>query len=141
VAETGDPVLTVVYVGGPTAVLEYGGLRFLTDPTFDPPGTYERAPRPTLTKTAGPAVGPEEVGAIDAVLLSHDHHDDNLDGAGRDFLPRAARVLTTVAGAERLGGNAIGLEPWSSIELERPDGPPLAVTAVGPSTGPTAPTT
>ena len=28
----------VTYVGGPTALLEWGGLRLLTDPTFDPAG-------------------------------------------------------------------------------------------------------
>ena len=28
------------YLGGPTALLELGGLRLLTDPTFDPPGDY-----------------------------------------------------------------------------------------------------
>ncbi|MDX2760957.1 MBL fold metallo-hydrolase, partial [Streptomyces europaeiscabiei] len=26
--------------GGPTALIEYGGLRLLTDPTFDAPGDY-----------------------------------------------------------------------------------------------------
>ena len=30
--------LTSRAVGGPTALLELGGLRILTDPTFDPPG-------------------------------------------------------------------------------------------------------
>ena len=33
--------LTVLLVGGPTAVLDYAGLRLLTDPTFDPPGEHE----------------------------------------------------------------------------------------------------
>jgi L-ascorbate metabolism protein UlaG (beta-lactamase superfamily) len=28
------------YLGGPTALLEVGGLRLLTDPSFDPPGDY-----------------------------------------------------------------------------------------------------
>ena len=27
-----------MYIGGPTALLEFGGLRLLTDPTFDPAG-------------------------------------------------------------------------------------------------------
>jgi hypothetical protein len=27
-------------VGGPTAILEYGGLRWLTDPALSPPGEY-----------------------------------------------------------------------------------------------------
>jgi hypothetical protein len=43
--------------GGPTAVLELGGLRLVTDPTFDWPRAYQRPDGPTLTKTAGPAFG------------------------------------------------------------------------------------
>jgi L-ascorbate metabolism protein UlaG (beta-lactamase superfamily) len=124
--------LSVLLVGGPTAVLEYAGLRLLTDPTFDPPGDHEGG----LTKLTGPAVGADEVGAIDAVLLSHDHHADNLDIGGRAFLARAGRTLTTTAGAERLGGNAIGLEPWASLELERPGGGAVTVTAVPALHGP-----
>ena len=40
------------------------------------------------------------------MLLSHDHHGDNLDDAGRALLPAAGVVLTTAAGARRLGGDA-----------------------------------
>jgi L-ascorbate metabolism protein UlaG (beta-lactamase superfamily) len=119
--------MTATLVGGPTAILELGGLRFLTDPTFDPPGEQPRG----LVKLTGPALGPDEVGEIDAVLLSHDHHPDNLDESGRAFLPRAGRVLTTTAGADRLGGDAVGLEPWEAIEL---DG--VTVTAVPAQHGP-----
>jgi L-ascorbate metabolism protein UlaG (beta-lactamase superfamily) len=39
--------LQVRYLGGPTAILELGGVRLLTDPTFDPPG--EHAIGTTLT--------------------------------------------------------------------------------------------
>ena len=124
--------LTLRLVGGPTAVLDYAGLRLLTDPTFDPPGEQAGG----LTKLTGPAVAADDVGAIDAVLLSHDHHSDNLDPGGRAFLPRAARTLTTTAGAERLGGNALGLEPWATVELERPDGGAVTVTAVPALHGP-----
>ena len=35
-------VPTLQLVGGPTALITYGGLRVLTDPTFDPPGDYPR---------------------------------------------------------------------------------------------------
>jgi L-ascorbate metabolism protein UlaG (beta-lactamase superfamily) len=124
--------LSVLLVGGPTAVLEFAGLRLLTDPTFDPPGEQEGG----LTKLTGPAISAEEVGAIDAVLLSHDQHSDNLDVKGRAFLARAGRTLTTAVGAERLGGNAIGLEPWAAVELERPAGGALTVTAVPAQHGP-----
>jgi L-ascorbate metabolism protein UlaG (beta-lactamase superfamily) len=96
--DTTAPTLAVTLVGGPTAVLEYGGLRFLTDPTLSPPGTYAG-----LVKTAGPALDAAAIGSIDAVLVSHDQHADNLDPGGRELLPAAAVVLTTVAAAERLG--------------------------------------
>ncbi len=119
-------------VGGPTAVLRYGGLRLLTDPTFDDaPREYGRAPAPSLTKTAGPALTAEEVGDVDVVLLSHDHHPDNLDESGRAYLARAGRVLTTTAGAERLGAGAVGLEPWESVPVG-----PVVVTAVPAQHGP-----
>jgi L-ascorbate metabolism protein UlaG (beta-lactamase superfamily) len=123
---------TAQLVGGPTAVLEYAGLRWLTDPSLSAPGTYEGG----LVKTTGPALATEELEPIDVVLLSHEHHSDNLDPAGRAFLPRAGRVLTTTQGAERLGGNATGLEPWSSVEVARPDGGSVTVTAVPAQHGP-----
>jgi L-ascorbate metabolism protein UlaG (beta-lactamase superfamily) len=97
--------LTAHLVGGPTAILEYAGLRWLTDPSLSSPGEYAGG----LVKTTGPALDLREIEPIDVVLLSHDHHSDNLDPAGREFLPRAGRVLTTVDGAQRLGGNAMGL--------------------------------
>ena len=111
-------MVELTLVGGPTAVLEYAGLRWLTDPALSPPGEYAGG----LVKTTGPAIEPDALPPIDVVLLSHEHHSDNLDPAGREFLPRAGRVLTTVQGAERLGGNAIGLEPWSSAEVDRAGG-------------------
>jgi L-ascorbate metabolism protein UlaG (beta-lactamase superfamily) len=125
-------MLTAQLVGGPTAILEYAGLRWLTDPSLSPPGEYEGG----LVKTTGPALDPAAIGPIDVVLLSHEHHSDNLDPGGREFLPNAQRVLTTAAGAERLGGNATGLEPWSSVEIERPNGGTLTVTATPAQHGP-----
>lgn len=129
------PRLTLV--GGPTLLIEWNGLRLLTDPTFDPAGsTFSRGPSYTLRKTRGPALSAESLGELDAVLLSHDHHFDNLDDAGRAMLPRARLVLTTVAGAERLGGNARGLRPGDTAELRAPDSRVLRVTATPARHGP-----
>ncbi len=125
-------VVSVRLVGGPTAVLEYAGLRWLTDPTFSPPGEYAGG----LVKTTGPAVTANELGRVDVVLVSHDHHSDNLDPAGRELVSQMPRVLTTRAGAERLGGGAIGLDPWDTTTLERPDGGSALVTAVPALHGP-----
>lgn len=129
------PAPRFTLVGGPTVLIEIGGLRLVTDPTFDGPGDYE-LPHVTLTKTGNPAVRAADIGAIDAVLLSHDQHADNLDHAGRDLLPKAGRVLTTDAGAKRLGGNAEGLAPWQSAELTSADGRRLRVTATPARHGP-----
>ena len=57
--------LTVRYLGGPTAVLETGGLRLLVDPTFDAAGGHPVGDR-VLTKTMDAVAGPDEVGPVDA---------------------------------------------------------------------------
>ncbi len=126
----------LTYIGGPTALLEYGGLRLLTDPTFDPAGSEYPTPAYVLRKTQGPALAPERVLPLDAVLLSHDHHFDNLDHAGRALLGHAGRVLTTAAGAERLGGNAVGLTPWQATELGGTRGATVRITAAPARHGP-----
>jgi L-ascorbate metabolism protein UlaG (beta-lactamase superfamily) len=73
---------------------------------------------------------------VDAVLLSHDQHSDNLDNSGRAFLENAQRVLTTTAGASRLGGHVEGLAPWGSVTLSQPDGSRLTVTGTPARHGP-----
>lgn len=137
--------LRATYIGGPTALLDIAGLRLLTDPTFDPAGTEYRTPVYTLRKTSSPAVAADALGPIDAVLLSHDHHFDNLDHAGRALLPQVPLVLTTPVGAERLGGNARALAPWTSVELEAPGARRLRVTGTparhGPADGDRGPVT
>ncbi|MFI1105840.1 MBL fold metallo-hydrolase [Streptomyces melanogenes] len=122
-------------LGGPTALFEYGGLRFLTDPTFDSPGDYA-SPGATLTKTAPSTAAPGDLGPIDVVLLSHDEHPDNLDNAGRALLADVPLTLTTPAGGQRLGEKAKGLADWETIELNRPGGGTVTVTGVPAIHGP-----
>jgi len=130
----------ITHVGGPTVLIEAAGLRLLTDPTFDAPGRSYRFGWGTGSrKLAGPSLAPEELGPIDAVLLSHDHHDDNLDPAGRALLPALGDVITTASGARRLGGGARGLTDWQTtavgpIEITATPcrhGPPLSHPLVG----------
>ena len=130
--------LTITLIGGPTALLEVAGLRLLTDPTFSPPGDYPSGPV-TLTKLTGPAMDLEAIGNIDAVLLSHDQHPDNLDPAGRACLASARRVLTTTVGADRLSeefGGVEGLSPWDTHNLVSPAGDIIHVTATPARHGP-----
>jgi L-ascorbate metabolism protein UlaG (beta-lactamase superfamily) len=127
--------VTVRLIGGPTALIEIGGLRLLTDPTFDPPGEHPVGDR-ALVKTVGPAVAAELLGPIDAVLLSHDQHPDNLDDAGRRLLGDVPLVLTTADGAARLGGTSRALLPWRHVDLPRPGGRTLRVIGVPAQHGP-----
>jgi L-ascorbate metabolism protein UlaG (beta-lactamase superfamily) len=128
--------MNIRYVGGPTALLAIGGVRLLTDPTFDPPGDYPRGDR-VLTKLAGPAVQPEDLGSVDAVLLSHDQHPDNLDRKGQEMLADVPVVLSTSSAQRRLGGSVRALPTWDVIELPRPDGRgSLRITGVPAQHGP-----
>ena len=128
--------IRITCIGGPTALLELDALRLLTDPTFDPAGTSYPTPYYTLHKLTGPAIAPDQLRKIDAVLLSHDHHFDNLDLAGRAVSRGVPRVFTTRAGAERLGNGATGLAPGEQQTLVAPDGRKLLITATPARHGP-----
>lgn len=123
--------VTIRTVGGPTTVVDIGGRRLLVDPTFDEPRDYDMGGGRVLTKTQGPALSAAEIGSVDAVLLSHDQHADNLDESGRALLADVAVTYTTPLGAERLGGRAVGLAPWDEVSLGS-----LTITAVPALHGP-----
>jgi L-ascorbate metabolism protein UlaG (beta-lactamase superfamily) len=133
--------MTVTYVGGPTAILEYAGLRILLDPTFDPPRAYE-SDGEQLTKTAGPGVSLDDLGAIDLVLLSHHEHEDNLDHSGRELVLRTPTLSTAKAGVD-LGKPVIGLDCWEAHRVgdvtvtaaPALHGPPGIEPLVGPVIG------
>ncbi|MEV7225868.1 MBL fold metallo-hydrolase [Polymorphospora sp. NPDC051019] len=127
----------ITHIGGPTALIEFGGWRLLTDPTFDPAGErYGFGWGTSSRKLTDPAITPGKLPPIDAVLLTHDHHGDNLDRAGRALLPSAGTVVTTTSGARRLGGTARGLAPWAATRLEAPGRPTIEVTATPARHGP-----
>jgi L-ascorbate metabolism protein UlaG (beta-lactamase superfamily) len=131
------------HIGGPTTLLEVAGWTILVDPTFDPPGRrYSFGWGTASTKQAGPAMAVEDLPPIDVVLVSHDHHADNLDDAGRALLPVAERVLTTIPGAKRLADDGLmavtGLAAWDTTTLEGDGKPAIRVTATPCRHGPVA---
>jgi len=133
--------MRITHIGGPTALIEVGGWRLLTDPTFDAAGRRYSFGWGTFSrKLADPAIAAEALGPIDAVLLSHDHHDDNLDPAGRALLPAAGTVVTTEAGAKRLAApgvrNPRGLAPWARTRLEADGKTPIEIVATPCRHGP-----
>jgi L-ascorbate metabolism protein UlaG (beta-lactamase superfamily) len=127
----------ITHIGGPTTLIELDGWRILTDPTFDPPGRrYGFGWGTSSTKLAGPAIDVDGLGRIDAVLLTHDHHADNLDAAGRTMLASVPLIVTTRPGADRLGSPARGLAAWETTRLESAGRPVVHVTATPCRHGP-----
>jgi L-ascorbate metabolism protein UlaG (beta-lactamase superfamily) len=89
-------------------------------------------------KTTGPALPAAQLAPVDAVLLSHDHHPDNLDTLGRTYLADAPLALSTPSAHERLGATVRALPTWTHVDLPRGDGGPgaLRVTAAPALHGP-----
>ncbi len=103
--------MKLTYLGTASVLLEYSGQRMLTDPVFDPSGrTYSMGPAGVperwfaSTRSYEVPLTTQQIGHLDAVLLSHDHHRDNLDDAGRELLGSDAvdAVISTPAAARRL---------------------------------------
>lgn len=108
----------ISYIGVATAVININGVRFLTDPTFDAPQKYDLGFL-VLEKTIKPSIKIEELPSIDAILLSHEDHPDNLDSTGRSLLP-GRHVFTTMDGANNLKGNpgVLGMKPWDKTTIQ-----------------------
>ena len=137
---TRPPAVTdvrVTHIGGPTVLIEVAGWRLLTDPTFDPPGrSYTSAGDVVAQARRARRSPPTDLGPIDAVLLTHDHHADNLDDAGRALLPAAGtrhhhRLRRGAARRQRRG-----LAPWDDDAARAPGRPPIEVTATPCRHGP-----
>ncbi|MFS8103818.1 MBL fold metallo-hydrolase [Lentzea alba] len=126
----------ITHIGGPTVLIEVHGWRLLTDPTFDAPGRrYTFGWGTSSRKLTGPAIAAADLAPIDAVLLTHDHHADNLDDAGRALLATVGTVVTTTSGARRLGAGR-GLTPWAGTVLNEPGRPAIEITATPCRHGP-----
>lgn len=111
------PTLNVTHVGTATAILEINGVNFLTDPFFSPAGSSWSNEVATLTVSDDPALKLDQLPVIDAVLLSHEDHFDNLDDLGRQLL-NGRLVFTTVDGAKNLAPRPAvqGMKPWETIQ-------------------------
>ena len=105
--------MKLTWLGTASVLIEYAGLRLLTDPVFDPNGrSYGFGPAGTprawfsSTRDYEVPLHAGELGVIDAVLISHDHNGDNLDEAGHEFVVSgtAAPVITN---------------PWAAVRLSR----------------------
>ncbi|RFN54350.1 mfs general substrate transporter [Fusarium flagelliforme] len=112
--------VSITHIGTATAILNIDGVTFLTDPFFSPAGTEwpTQSGQAPLKVHDDPAVKMNELPHIDAVLLSHENHPDNLDDFGRQLLD-GRHVVTTQDGARNLAPrpSVHGFADWEEKEL------------------------
>jgi L-ascorbate metabolism protein UlaG (beta-lactamase superfamily) len=108
---------SLFFVGTATTILEWEGIRILTDPNFLHAGDHVHL---------GPGVGAtrQTNPAIDVILLSH-YHEDHFDREVEDKLSKSLPIITTPHAKECLTGkgdesfkNVHALDFWKSLLLD-----------------------
>ncbi|KAH7310066.1 beta-lactamase superfamily domain-containing protein [Rhexocercosporidium sp. MPI-PUGE-AT-0058] len=86
---------SLYFVGNATVILEWEGVRLMTDPNFLHAGDHVHlGPGVTSRRMANPSVDLEALPHIDVVLLSH-YHEDHFDKKVEDSLRRDLPIITT----------------------------------------------
>jgi len=111
--------LSITHIGTATAIIHINGVNLITDPVFSPAGKEWDLGIAVIKTTKSAALGLADLPAIDAVLLSHEDHPDNLDEPGRQLLD-GRHVLTTTDGAKKLAPRPAvrALQPWEKVSLD-----------------------
>lgn len=118
--------MRLTLIGHMTVRVELDGMALLTDPWFGPRTWLERRLAP---RTLPPALSPDEIPALDALLVSHDHID-HLDDLA---LALARRLGCAVIGSEKAARRARRAGVREAVALrpgERAPLGPLTVHAV-----------
>ncbi|KAF2015698.1 hypothetical protein BU24DRAFT_422007 [Aaosphaeria arxii CBS 175.79] len=93
-AEGGENA-SLFFVGTATTILEWEGIRILTDPNFLHKGDHVHlGPGVTGTRQTNPAIDLEQLPRIDAILLSH-YHADHFDQEVEAKLSKSIPIITT----------------------------------------------
>jgi L-ascorbate metabolism protein UlaG (beta-lactamase superfamily) len=124
----------MTFIGTATTILRIGPFSVLTDPNFLHRG--ERAYLGyglTSKRLTEPAMQPDELPALDAVVLSH-LHGDHWDRRASAGLDKSIPIVTTRQAAAKLRRRqgfaaTVGLDTWQQHSLTK-DGYRLSVTAV-----------
>ncbi|KAI9668232.1 MAG: hypothetical protein M1821_001052 [Bathelium mastoideum] len=94
-ARSGDENASIFFIGTATTILEWSGIRLMTDPNFLHAGDHVHlGPGVTATRVTNPAIDLQELPRIDAVLLSH-YHADHFDQEVEARLSRRLPIITT----------------------------------------------
>src|SRR5882724_2115269 len=128
----------ITHISTACVLFEIGSVRILTDPVFDEGERDYSFGHLGIgaTRRKGPALKPHAIPELDAMLLSHTHHSDNLDDGGRSLFPKAHRLITNSDEEEFVNEKAIRLTRWQSTTIQGQQGEIITVTATPALHGP-----
>ncbi|KAL4928027.1 MBL fold metallo-hydrolase [Aspergillus undulatus] len=142
-SKPGGEDASIYFVGTATTIIEWQGVRIMTDPNFLHAGDHVHlGPGVSSTRKTNPAVDLHELPRIDLVLLSHyhgDHFDQHVEASLRRNLPivttNHAKSILISKGPDSFT-NIYDLEPFQqmmiNIKTEAPTqaSPALRVTGM-----------
>jgi L-ascorbate metabolism protein UlaG (beta-lactamase superfamily) len=106
---------SLYFVGTATTILEWEGIRIMTDPNFLHAGDHVHlGPGVTGERKTNPAVDLEDLPPIDAVLLSH-YHADHFDEKVESSLRRDLPIVTTPHAKHHLHENKPAEEKFTRV--------------------------
>ncbi|CAP97386.1 Pc22g00980 [Penicillium rubens Wisconsin 54-1255] len=141
-SKPGDENAAVFFVGTATTIIEWAGIRIMTDPNFLHAGDHVHlGPGVSSKRLTDPAIDLHDLPQIDLVLLSH-YHEDHFDKKVEASLRRDLPIITTPHAAQHLTSqkkdpftSVSALDPFEQIEVniegtEEPEQPRLRVTGM-----------
>jgi len=116
---------SLFFVGTATTIIEWAGLRILTDPNFLHAGDHVHlGPGVSATRQTNPAVDLEDLPRIDVIFLSH-YHEDHFDREVEDKLTRDIPIITTPHAHKCLTSkgdasftNVHALDTWDTMVID-----------------------
>ncbi|KIP06568.1 hypothetical protein PHLGIDRAFT_452638 [Phlebiopsis gigantea 11061_1 CR5-6] len=111
----------LLWVGNATCIIEFNGIRFMTDPNFLHQGDHVHlAPGVTAQRVKDPAFDYHNCPAVDFILLSH-LHADHFDDLVAEHIRKSLPIVSTPHACEHLkarGHTAVyPLKTWEEIHV------------------------